>query len=179
VQSFYAISDGAALSNARSALVQQVYTRSTDSTTTNPVDWATTRGWYMDLPAGEQENTRPVLTRGAIAFVTNVAGSSDCSASSYLYVLDVLSGQRYPGATYVGTQISGTVNSSGLNALLTAGSGSGSGGGASGGGGGGGSTNCSHIVGSGQTADGVSWKRDITSCVTINPSKNAWREIRR
>jgi type IV pilus assembly protein PilY1 len=133
----------------------------------------------MDLPAGEQENTRPVLTRGAIAFVTNVAGSSDCSASSYLYVLDVLNGQRYAGAAYVGTQISPTVNSSGLNALLTAdnGSGSGASGGASGNGGG--STNCSRIVGSGQTADGVSWKRDITSCVTINPSKNAWREIRR
>ncbi|MEN9628885.1 MAG: hypothetical protein RJA10_2112 [Pseudomonadota bacterium] len=178
VQSFYAIADGATLSNARSALVQQVYTRSTDTITTNPVNWSTTRGWYMDLPAGEQENTRPVLTRGAIAFITNVAGSSDCSASSYLYVLDVLNGQRYPGSAYVGSQISATVNSSGLNALLTADTGSG-GGGASGGGGGGGGTNCSHIVGSGQTADGVSWKRDITSCVTINPSKNAWREVRR
>lgn len=178
VQSFYAISDGATLSNARSALVKQTYTRATDTTTTNPVDWATTRGWYMDLPAGEQENTRPVLTRGAIAFVTNVAGSSDCSASSYLYVLDVLNGQRYAGATYVGTQISATVNSSGLNALLTSDTG-GSGGGASGGGGGGGGPPCSHIVGSGQTADGVSWKREITSCVSIKATKNAWREVRR
>jgi hypothetical protein len=34
-------------------------------------------------------------------------------------------------------------------------------------------------VGSGQTADGVSWKRDITSCVNITRAKNAWREVRR
>jgi type IV pilus assembly protein PilY1 len=181
VQSFYAIADGTTLSNARSSLVQQTYTRSTDSVTTNAVDWSATRGWFMDLPAGEQQNTRPVLSRGAIAFVTNVAGSSDCSASSYLYVLDVLSGQQYPTATFVSSQISATANSSGLNALLTAE----------------GSLpqtcspqpctpppppppgTCSHIVASGQTANGASWKRDITGCVTIDPSKNAWREIRR
>ena len=68
-------------------------------------------------------------------------------------------------------------NSSGLNALLTA-EGTGGGGGGGGGGGSSGST-CQHIVGSGQTADGASWKKDISGCVTINPSKNAWREIRR
>ena len=113
--------------------------------------------------------------------VTNVAGSSDCSASSYLYVLNVLNGQRYMDSAYVATTISPTANSSGVNALLTSGDpppgcspepctpppppppG----------------TNCAHIVGSGQTADGTSWKRDITSCVVINPSKNAWREVRR
>jgi type IV pilus assembly protein PilY1 len=177
-QTFYAIADGATLTNARTALVQQVYTRTGDTVTSNPVDWALTRGWYMDLPAGEQANTRPAIARGAIAFVTNVAGASDCSASSYLYVLDVLSGQKYANSTFVGTQISPTANSSGLNALLTTGQGSGDGGGG-GGGGGGGNTNCQHIVGSGQTADGASWKRDITSCVTIDPSKNAWREVRR
>ena len=143
--------------------------------TSNPVDWGTQRGWFIDLPAGEQENTRPVIARGAVAFVTNVAGSSDCSASSYLYVVDVLSGKKYDGASFVGTTISATANSSGLNALLTA-DGDGGGGG---GGGGGGSTPCQHIVGSGQTADGASWRRDISSCVNITPSKNAWREIRR
>ncbi len=180
VQSFYAIADGATLANARSSLVQQVYTRGGDTITSNPVDWTTGRGWFMDLPAGEHENTRPVIARGAIAFVTNVAGSSDCSASSYLYVLDVLSGQRYPGAAFVSVQISPTANSSGLNTLLTDGNPPPTcvsdcppppppppGG------------NCQHIVGTGQTTDGLSWRRDITSCVTINPSKNAWREVRR
>jgi type IV pilus assembly protein PilY1 len=180
VQSFYAIADGATLANARSSLVQQTYTRATDTVSTNPVNWTTGRGWFMDLPAGEQENTRPVLSRGAISFVTNVAGGSDCTASSYLYVLDVLTGQKFAGATFAGTQISATTNSSGVNALLTDG-GTGAGcvsdcppppppppGG-----------DCQHIVGTGQTADGTTWRRDITTCVTINPSKNAWREIRR
>ncbi len=175
VQSFYAIADGATLANARSALVKQTYVKGADTLTSNPVDWGTQRGWFIDLPAGEQENTRPVIARGAVAFVTNVAGSSDCSASSYLYVVDVLSGKKYDGASFVGTTISATANSSGLNALLTA-DGDGGGGG---GGGGGGSTPCQHIVGSGQTADGASWRRDISSCVNITPSKNAWREIRR
>ena len=180
-QTFYAIADGAALSNARSSLVGQTYTRTGDTVTTNAVDWGTTRGWYMDLPSGEQANTRPAIARGAISFVTNVAGASDCTASSYLYVLDATNGQRNIGSTFVGSQISATANSSGLNALLTAGiqptdcvsdcppppppppPG----------------TECQHIVASGQTANGQSWKRDLTSCVTINPSKNAWREVRR
>ena len=182
VQTMYAIADGTTLSNARSSLVSQTYTRSGDTITNNSVDWATQRGWYLDLPAGEQANTRPTIAYGAIAFTTNVNGGSDCSASSYLYVLDVLDGGRFAGASFVGSQISATANSSGVNALLTGG------GGGSGGGGGGGpppppppppGSDCQHIVGAGQTADGTPWNRDITTCVTINPSKNAWREIRR
>lgn len=176
-QTFYAISDGATLSNARTSLVAQIYTRASDTITSNPVDWGITRGWYVDLPAGEQANTRPVVTRGGVAFVTNVAGASDCSASSYLYLVNLLNGQKYTGATFVGTQISATANSSGLNALLTSGGGGPGGGG--GGGGGGGTPPCQHIVGSGQTSDGTPWKRDLTSCVDITPRKNAWREIRR
>lgn len=82
VQSFYAIADGATLANARSALVKQTYVKGADTLTSNPARWGTQRGWFIDLPAGEQENTRPVIARGAVAFVTNVAGSSDCSASS-------------------------------------------------------------------------------------------------
>lgn len=179
-QSFYAIADGATLTNARSALVQQTYNKATDTITTVSVDWTTGRGWYLDLPLGEHANTRPAISRGAVTFVTNVAGATDCSASSYLYVLDVLSGSRYAGASFVGTQISATAMSSGVNLLLTSGSppppctgptcppppppGS---------------TPCQHIVGSGQNADGVSWKRQVTQCVTIDPSKNAWREVRR
>ena len=57
--SFYAIADGTALGNARSGLVRQTYTRATDTLTTNTVNWATDRGWYFDLPAGEQASTDP------------------------------------------------------------------------------------------------------------------------
>lgn len=181
VQSFYAISDGTTLSNARTSLVPITYTRATDTATGATVNWSSGRGWYMDLPSTEQMNTRPVVARGAVAFVTNVAGATDCSASSYLYVLDLLSGKRYTGAQFVGTQISATANSSGLNALLTSGSG----------GNGctgptcppppppGGDPDCQHIVGTYQTSDGRAGHKDITSCVNITPRKNAWREIRR
>ncbi len=179
--SFYAIADGATLPNARTVLAAQTYNKSTDTVTTVNVDWTTGRGWYLDLPMGEHANTRPAVSRGAVTFVTNLAGATDCSASSYLYVLDVLTGGKYNGASFVGTQLSPTAMSSGVNLLLTSGSPpppcigpacppnpnppSGD--------------PCQHIVGSGQNADGVSWKRQITQCVSITPSKNAWREVRR
>ena len=179
-QTFYAIADGATLTNARSVLVPKAYNKATDTLTGGTVDWATQRGWYLDLPAGEQANTRPSLSRGAITFVTNVAGATDCSASSYLYVVDALTGGKYSGASFVGTQISATANSSSANLLLTSGTKPPTCTGAScppppppG------TPDCQHLVGAGQTTDGSSWKRQVTQCVTINPAKNAWREVRR
>lgn len=181
-QSFYAIADGATLANARSALVQQTYNKATDTITSVTVDWtnASTRGWFIDLPTPEQANTRASVSRGLVSFVTNVAGQTDCTASSYLYVLDVLGGTRYTGATFVGTPISTTAMSAGVNLLLTSGSPPPACNGPTcpppppaGG------TPCQHLVGSGQDADGKSWKRQVTQCVTITPSKNAWREVRR
>ncbi len=181
-QSFYAIADGSEIPNVRSGvLVAHTYTKATDTTTTVTVDWASKRGWYMDLPLGEQANTQPQVARGVVTFVTNMAGATDCAASSYLYVLDVLTGNKYDGANFVGTQISATAMSSGVNLLLTSGMPPPP------------CTGaicppvdpnappdpCQHIVGSGQDADGQSWKRDITQCVNITPSKNAWREVRR
>ena len=176
-QSFYAIADGAAIGSVRGgSLVAHTYTKASDTTSTVTVDWSTQRGWYMDLPSGEQANTRPAVARGVITFVTNLAGATDCTASSRLYALDVLTGNKFDGATFVGTTIATNAMSSGVNLLLTSGTGTPGGGG---GGGGGGSDECQHIVGSGQDADGKSWKRQITQCVTITPSKNAWREVRR
>jgi type IV pilus assembly protein PilY1 len=158
VQSIYAIADGALLSNARTSLVQQTYTRATDSLSDNPVDWSSGRGWYLDLPAGEQVNTRPTIAYGGLAFVSNRNGGSDCSASSWLYVVDVLDGSRFAGAPGVASLISDVSNSSGVTALLTTGQ---------------------KIIGSGQNADGAPWNREITAGVPIDPSKNAWREVRR
>jgi type IV pilus assembly protein PilY1 len=158
VQSFYAIADGTTLSTPRSSLVQQTYTPSTDTITQNVVNWATDRGWFMDLPAGQQANTQPSLAYGAVAFTTNTAGGTDCSASSRLYVLDVLTGSKYSGTDFVSSEISSTANSSGVTALLTS---------------------KGKIVGSGQDADGKPWERDIAKNSKIDPAKNSWREIRR
>ena len=119
IQSFYAIKDGAYLPNARTSLVKQIYTRATDTITNNPVDWTTDRGWFLDLTAGEQANTRPIIAYGAIAFVTNINGGNDCSASSYLYVLDVASGSKYAGAAFTSRLLSASANSSAVTALRT------------------------------------------------------------
>jgi type IV pilus assembly protein PilY1 len=162
VQSIYAIADGASLNNARNSLVKQTYVRGAtpdlDTLTANAVDWSTQRGWYIDLPAGEQINTRPTIAYGGLAFISNLNGGSDCSASSYLYVVDVLSGKKFVGTDFISTQVSKTSNSSGVTALLTTGQ---------------------KIVGAGQDADGKPWERNITSGTPITPAKNSWLEIRR
>ncbi len=158
VQTLYAIADGTTLSSPRSSLVQQTYSLSNDTITDNPVDWSSDRGWYVDLPAGQQANTTPELAYGAVAVTTNTAGGTDCSASSRLYVLDVLTGGKYAGTDFVSSEISSTANSSGVTALLTSNG---------------------KIVGSGQDADGKAWERDIAKNSKIDPAKNSWREIRR
>jgi type IV pilus assembly protein PilY1 len=158
VQTIYAIADGATLVNARNTLVKQTYDRATDTMSNNPVDWSLKRGWYIDLPAGEQINTRPTIAYGGLAFVSNINGGSDCSASSYLYVVNALDGKKFVGTNFVSTLVSKTSNSSGVTALLTTGQ---------------------KIVGAGQDADGKPWEREITSGSPILPGKNAWIEIRR
>jgi type IV pilus assembly protein PilY1 len=152
------MADGTTLANPRSSLIAQVYDAATDTITSNAVDWSTNRGWYVDLPAGEQANTSPTIAYGAVAFVTNKNGGTDCSASSRLYVLDVLSGSSFAGTDFVSSEISSVANSSGVTAL---------------------STSNGKIVGSGQDADGKPWEREIVQNSSITPAKNAWREIRR
>ena len=179
VQSFYAIADGATITDVRSTLVQQTYNgHSTDTITTATVDWTTGRGWFMDLPAGELANTQPAFADGVVAFVSNAAGSTDCTASSYLYVMNGSTGAAVTGLGYVSSLISSTSNASSVRAVLTTSQGAGSGGG--GGGGGGGDTNCppGSIVGIGQTASGESYRKCIGPRTPIVPGKNSWREVR-
>jgi type IV pilus assembly protein PilY1 len=158
VQSFYAVADGATLANARTGLVAQTYTRGTDTITANTIDWTTQRGWYLDLPAGEQANTDPIITYGAVAFVTNVQGGIDCSQSSWLYLLDIGKGTRVTGSDFVATSIATNANSSRVITLRTVNG---------------------KIVGSTHRSDNTVYQRDLPLGVTIPPSKNAWRELRR
>jgi type IV pilus assembly protein PilY1 len=155
---FYAIADGPTLSNARSDLEPQVYNAGTDTLTGDAVDWASDRGWYVDLPAGRQLNTRPSIAYGAVAVVGNFAGASNCAASSRLYVFDVLTGGKFAGADFVSSEIASNSNSSAVTALVTTGH---------------------KVVGAGQTAEGTPWRREIATGAPIPPGKNAWREVRR
>jgi type IV pilus assembly protein PilY1 len=158
VQTLYAIKDGATISPARTSLVRQVYSRSPDGITASPVDWATGRGWYMDLPAGEQANTRPSIAYGGVAIVTNVAGSTDCTASSYLYLVNVRTGDKFPDADFVGAVISSTANATPVTVVVTT------------------DGKARGLV---QTYDGGTPGARSWPPPKVNPSKTAWREIRK
>jgi type IV pilus assembly protein PilY1 len=161
VQSVYAIADGSTLANARSSLVQQILnTAGTGTLTSNPLDWATQRGWYVDLPAGEQVNTRPVMAYGALTLVVNRAGSSDCSASSRMIVIDVLSGSKYAGSDFVSWTISTTSNATAPVAVLTADTGK-----------------VKAITREYEQAR--SRDKEVANAIPVPPGKNAWREVRR
>jgi len=93
VQTIYAIADtGTALSNARSA--------TTALTLSSPdikgsVAWSTSRGWHLDLPAGQQVNVDPKLVLGYVHVNANIAGGSNCAQSANHYMISV----RAAGAT--------------------------------------------------------------------------------
>ncbi len=164
-QSFYAIADGATLTNARTGLVARSYVAAneTGSTTSTPLtgadfDWNTQRGWYFDLPVDEHANTNPVVTYGAVVFVTNKQGSSDCSQFSYLYLVDIGSGKKSPDSTFVKTLISDRATSSRVITLRTVNG---------------------KIVGTTHKSDNSVYQRELPLGMTIPPSKNAWRELRR
>ena len=158
VRTFYAIADGSTLTNARSGLAHVVYNKASDTITAPTVDWTTGRGWYMDLPVGEQANTEPAVARGLVAFTTNVAGATDCSASSYLYVLNLVTGDKSTVTSFVGTTVSATANSSRASLWLT---------------------ENGDVVGTGQTTDGKPFKVNVAPKKIITPNKNAWRDVRR
>tara|TARA_R110001599_G_scaffold64023_4_gene179453 strand:- start:130259 stop:134368 length:4110 start_codon:yes stop_codon:yes gene_type:complete len=76
----------------------------------NPVDWNTKSGWYMDfVTAGERSSTDPSLALGTLVFTTitpqastaRACGASNDSAASYLYALNYLTGGAVAGANGV------------------------------------------------------------------------------
>ncbi len=177
VQTMYAITDGATLANARTTLLPQTYNVATDTVTGTLVNWTTQRGWYFDLPAGQQANTQPTIAYGALAFTANFNGGADCTARSHLYLVDTLSGQKVSEADFVSLTLSETSNSSAVTALRTIG---GSAGDPPPPGGPPPPPDCNNrIVGAGQDSDGNPWKKKLICGAKILPAKNAWREVRR
>lgn len=108
-QSFYGIWDnGTAISSTDRSDLQPQSIVSTDvafsatlrTTSANPVDWATQRGWYMDfnVPAepGERVVTQALLRYDRVIFLTLIPSSAVCQpgGSSWLMELDALTGAR-------------------------------------------------------------------------------------
>lgn len=132
-QSFYAVVDSGGsttLTTPRtsgSGFVKQVLTDTTCPTTasssvceqgqvvrtstSNPVDWTSNKGWYMDfLGAGERASTDPSLGLGTLLFTTNLpsltSGSvcgdpSTSGAKSFLYSLNYKTGGAVTNASGV------------------------------------------------------------------------------
>ncbi len=167
VQSVYAISDeGTSLTpSARTSLVQQVLnTSGVGSLTSNTVNWDIHRGWYVDLPAGDQVNNRPSLGFGGLAVVANQTGASDCAASSRLYVIDALTGSKFADVGFVMTTLSTSSNATAPVLVRT-------------------STGEVKALVNFYEKDQTSGNEGASTNVSVSrpavPSKNAWREIRR
>jgi type IV pilus assembly protein PilY1 len=160
-QTLYAIADGSDIGVARNKLAAQLLsTAGSGSITTSAFDWATQRGWYMDLPAGEQLNTSPLLAYGALTAVSNKTGTIDCSASARLYAVDALSGGAFSGADFVVWTLSDTSNASAPMVLLS-------------------SDGKTLRTNARQFSDGSTKGRTLTPNFSLPPAKTAWRELRR
>lgn len=114
-QSIYAIKDNLAatgLGQIRTSgvLVQQTLTQflgasnqQLRTTSTNPVDWSTKSGWYLDLDPsnqspGERVNVDMNLQLGILTVAGNVPNTNACNVGGYawLYYLNINSGQYLP-----------------------------------------------------------------------------------
>jgi type IV pilus assembly protein PilY1 len=101
IQSIYAVKDtNSSYGNFRdnSGIVKQTLTPgSTTSTTTNyAVDLSSKIGWYFDLTSqtGERVNLDSILALGVLNLITNVPGTSSCTAGgqSWIYQIDFATG---------------------------------------------------------------------------------------
>ncbi len=102
-QTFYAIKDdGSELIAPRTTLAAQAMQTSANGTRTlsNPitVNWATGRGWLVDLPQGERANLDPQVGIAAVSFFTNQPGNDACSMQSYRYAFNIASAGAVPPA---------------------------------------------------------------------------------
>ncbi len=112
-QTFYSIWDKANEPSAisgRGELQQQTVDTITTAngrvyrkTSANTIDWASQRGWYLDLPdSGERIVTAPAIISGRILFTTLIPGSGECSngGTGWLMELDAVTGGKLGAPTF-------------------------------------------------------------------------------
>jgi type IV pilus assembly protein PilY1 len=156
--SFYALSDGASLGNARNSLVSRSYDRTSDALTGTAMDWTTERGWFMDLSAGEQITADPLLNLGTISFVSNKSSLAQCAQSSYMYQIAVDTADRPLADDF----ISGVVSDNSIAARVVQVR-----------------ATDGRLMTTVRRGDGSIYQHRQTQSATIPGSKDAWREIRR
>ncbi|MDI1259491.1 PilC/PilY family type IV pilus protein [Aquabacterium sp.] len=118
-QSFYAIKDSLAATGLgdvrqRTDMVTQTLTNATTKTRTsskNAVNWATQKGWRVDMPtSGERVSVDMQLQYTTLAAISAIPGSSVCSpsgGSGWNYTFDISTGSAPSSATgdVVGTSL--------------------------------------------------------------------------
>lgn len=119
IQSYYAIVDdltaNATIATPRTTLTKKklTATATTRGIDAAAVNFATSKGWYFDFPAGERVTTDSQAAYGAILFSTNLPSTSACSSSSYLYAVGQATGGDLP-ATVGSNQPAGKLLGSAL-----------------------------------------------------------------
>lgn len=101
------LSNNPTLTSLRGGTLQQQTLSSAAGDTrtikTNPVDYASKKGWYLDfsLTQGERVVSDPVLALGMLAFTTIIPSSDPCKpgGSSWLYLLDYQTGGKLTTST--------------------------------------------------------------------------------
>jgi type IV pilus assembly protein PilY1 len=114
-QTFYGILDNGTrvTTTDRSQLVQQtigttsITLRGVPTTvrtvTSNPIDWTTKRGWYMDLPSTGERVIGPAVVRaGRVIFTTVVPSSDPCEfgGTGWLMEVSATTGARLPYSVF-------------------------------------------------------------------------------
>jgi type IV pilus assembly protein PilY1 len=92
VQSVYAIVDDGSNTQVHRTQMDALTHDTSTRVITGSVAWDTKRGWYVDLPAGEQVNVDPKFALGWLYVNANSAGSSSCAQGASGYKIYVKSG---------------------------------------------------------------------------------------
>ncbi len=110
VQSLYGIRDSGTVIAGRADLVQQtvidtetVGGKQYRAVSANAVNWASRRGWYVDLPSsGERVVVDPILRNGRLIVPTTVPSTDPCAVGGYSWLmeLDYLTGGRLNVAAF-------------------------------------------------------------------------------
>ena len=164
-QSMYGLRDAlvALPEPLRPALQQQTLTTSGTSRTVsnNPVDYATKKGWYIDLPTtGERLTTDPALALSALVFTTNIPSPTVCQpgGSSWEYFINVKTGGLVDNSTvaWSGTFLASALGSRPVLIQLPNGK----------------------VVSLVRTSDAQTVKQDVpVSAPGSSPKRNSWREL--
>jgi type IV pilus assembly protein PilY1 len=111
VQTIYAITDRGPIPDVRAATTALTLEGS-EVKVTGSVNWTTSRGWRLDLPAGQHVNVDPKFVLGWLHVNANTAGSTSCAQSSQNYRISVKAEGKPGVPTVIGdsTLLSGSAN---------------------------------------------------------------------